>query len=288
MIKTFCSSESLRWHRIKKHESASLESLLRSQEALCVAACGKFLKRGDSGDQMWVLRDKAGGISALIIRSKQNLLPVFCGKNIIPRPKFLGGFWGAIPVHSVQGLKDEAISLEKMMESLGKKAAENIDYKLMSIDRSPNESCYSAGPVNLVLRRPEFTDMDALAALQAGYEREEVLPRGAQFYPAVSRLNTERLVSGEQILAAELNGHLVGKINTSALSFTRFQIGGVYVHPDYRGLGIASRMTAEFVRSLIAQGKGISLFVKKSNCAARSVYLHLGFQPVADYRISYY
>jgi predicted GNAT family acetyltransferase len=62
----------------------------------------------------------------------------------------------------------------------------------------------------------------------------------------------------------------------------------VYVHPDYRGIGIAGRMTSEFTESLAAQGRGISLFVKKSNTAARRVYQRIGFEIQGDYRIDYY
>ncbi|MDR2160415.1 MAG: GNAT family N-acetyltransferase, partial [Treponema sp.] len=97
-----------------------------------------------------------------------------------------------------------------------------------------------------------------------------------------------RILADEQILAAELDGRIVGKINTNAGSFTRRQIGGVYVHPGCRALGIGRRMTAEFTRRLIRQGWGVSLFVKKRNRAARKIYLALGFETVGDYRISYY
>jgi predicted GNAT family acetyltransferase len=182
-------------------------------------------------------------------------------------------------------LRDEVIFLEQCLEAPGLQAVEKIDYDLMFIDRKLN---VDAGPGNLILRVPGYADMDALAGLQAGYEQEEVLPRGATFYPAASRLNTEKIVKGGRVLAAELGGRLVGKINVSAESFTRFQVGGVYVHPDFRGMGIARRMTAAFVSSLTDQGKGVSLFVKKSNMAAISVYRKLGFKFLADYRISYY
>jgi ribosomal protein S18 acetylase RimI-like enzyme len=276
----------LRWQKMRKQEDAA--ALLRSRELRYVAACGRFLKREPPKDKVWTLRDKAGGIHALIVYSKRNLLPVFCDQKEIPPPRFLKGIFGVIPVHSVQGLRDEAIFLEASLEKLGLEAVEKIDYDLMRIDRLPNESGFSAGPAGLILREPRHIDMDALTVLQAGYEQEEVLPKGADFNPAVSRLNTEKIFSGEQILTAELGGRLVGKINTSAVSFSRFQIGGVYVHPDYRGLGIARRMTAEFVRSLITHGRGINLFVKKSNFAAISVYRRLGFEFLADYRISYY
>jgi predicted GNAT family acetyltransferase len=47
-------------------------------------------------------------------------------------------------------------------------------------------------------------------------------------------------------------------------------------------------MTTEFVESLTAQGRGVSLFVKKTNTAARRVYLRIGFEIMGDYRINYY
>jgi predicted GNAT family acetyltransferase len=47
-------------------------------------------------------------------------------------------------------------------------------------------------------------------------------------------------------------------------------------------------MAGAFTAMLTAQGKGISLFVKKSNSAARSVYQRLGYKILGDYRINYY
>ena len=282
----FPPGSGLHWRKMRKQEEA--ETLLRSRELWYVAACCRFTKREPFKDKVWTLRDKTGGVYALIVYSKRNLLPVFCDQGEIPPPHFLKGIFGAIPVHSVQGLQGEVAILEESLEKFGLQAEEKIDYNLMRIDKMPDERGFSAGPAGLILRSPRYTDMDALASLQAGYEQEEVLPRGSDFSPAVSRLNTEKIFSEEQMLAAELGGRLVGKINTSAASFTRFQIGGVYVHPAYRGLGIASRMTAEFVRSLAAQRSGINLFVRKSNLTAISVYRRLGFEFLADYRISYY
>jgi ribosomal protein S18 acetylase RimI-like enzyme len=278
-------NETIRWHKMKWRECGEVESLLRRREQWCVAACGKYLDKSSRGP-VWTLRGPADGVSALIIQSKRNLLPVFCGGREIPPPQFLYGIFGAAPIHSVQGLLEEVETLQNHMEPFGLYASENIDYELMSIDQPPVAG--SGGPAGMVLRRPQYTDMNALAALHAAYEREEVLPRGAVFYPASSRMNAERIFTHQQVRAAELGGRLVGKINTSAASFSRWQIGGVYVHPDYRGLGIASRMAAEFVRSLIIQGRGVSLFVKKTNFAARRVYRRLGFTALADYRIAYY
>ena len=279
------------WRAMRKRENAAVQAMLRGRELWYVAASGRFINRKESAARTWVLPDKENNPAALVIYSKQNLLPVFCGKKDLPPPRFLSGFFGALPVYSVQGLYDEVTFLEQCLEALGLQAVEKIDYDLMYLNahNAVNNVPSSATDVSgLILRKPTFIDIDSLALLQAGYEKEEVLPKGAAFYPAVSRLNTEKLIKDGRVLAAELAGRLVGKINVSVESYSRFLVGGVYVHTDFRGLGIARRMTAAFTDSLLAQGKGVSLFVKKENKAAISVYRKLGFEFLSDYRISYF
>jgi len=272
-----------RWRKIKKSQIAGVEDLLRANERWCMNACGKFLK---GGSPVWVLGRDAP--SALVVQARQTLLPVLCDQKTVPPPRFLRSiFGGKVSLHSVQGRKDDALVMESALEKMGLYPSEKKDYDIMCLDRPPL-SCHSAAPVNLVIRKPAPQDMNALAALHAAYEQEEVLPAASEFRPAASRLNIERIFAEEQMLVAELGGCLVGKINTNAVTFTRCQIGGVYVHPDYRGIGIAGRMTYEFVDSLAAQGRGISLFVNKTNTAARRVYQRIGFETTGDYRIDYF
>jgi ribosomal protein S18 acetylase RimI-like enzyme len=47
-------------------------------------------------------------------------------------------------------------------------------------------------------------------------------------------------------------------------------------------------MAAEFVASLIKDGRGVTLFVKKNNIPAKKLYRALGFAVMGDYRITYY
>jgi ribosomal protein S18 acetylase RimI-like enzyme len=197
------------------------------------------------------------------------------------------GFLRSYPIHAVQGLRGDAEQMEAVMAGFGYEPAERIDYDLMALDRHPLP-VPGEFPPGLVLRPPREEDGDGLFALQAAYEREEVLPRGAVFDPAVCRLSLDRILKRERVLVAELDSRLVGKINTSALSFSRCQIGGVYVHPAFRGRGIARRMAAVFVQDLFSGGPSLSLFVKKRNTAARAVYLRTGFETIGDYRITYY
>jgi ribosomal protein S18 acetylase RimI-like enzyme len=270
---------------MKKSQIVGAEELLQVNERWCMNACGRFLK---GGSPVWVLDGKRGVPSALVIHSRQTLLPVLCDQETVPLPRFIRSiFGGRAPLHSLQGRKNDVLVMEKALEEMGLYAAEKKDYDIMCIDHPPLP-CHSAAPMNLVIRKPVPEDMNALAALHAAYEQEEVLPAASEFRPAASRLNIERIFAEEQMLVAALDGCLVGKINTNAVAFTRCQIGGVYVHPGYRGMGIAGRMTTEFVESLAAQGRGVSLFVKKTNIAARKVYLRIGFEIQGDYRIDYY
>jgi ribosomal protein S18 acetylase RimI-like enzyme len=273
---------------MKKRNAEAPEFFLRRSESWCVGACGRFLSPGSGKNQVWFLEDREEHASALLLYSRRTLFPVFRGSTELPPVRFFRRCFKTAPLHALQGLRREVHLLETAFAGMGLAPADIIDYDLMALDAEPAEHNFRQGPLGLSFRRPGLMDADALFELQAAYEKEEIVPQGSFFSPAACRLNLQRALTEERFLAAEINGRLVGKINTSACSFTRCQIGGVYVHPNYRGLGIARRMAAEFLRPLIAEGWGITLFVKKKNTAARSVYRNLGFRFLEDYRISYY
>ncbi|MCL2809504.1 MAG: GNAT family N-acetyltransferase [Treponema sp.] len=277
------------WKKIKNSDIPFVENILQSVENNYVSACGRYLARNASNDPVWLLRDKQGNIHALIINSRSTLIPVLRDFNELTNLDFLKSFFRIKKIHSVQGLKNEVVIMENAIKQYGWKAIENIDYDLMSLDRKPdNKTNFSGNPLNLVLRVPKMTDLDALSPLQAAYEQEEVLPQGSVFSYAASRINITNIVAGGKILAASCNGKLVGKINVSAVSFKRYLVGGVYVHPDYRGFGIGRKMAHEFISTLINEGRGVTLFVKKDNIPAKKLYAGLGFTVRGDYRITYY
>ncbi|MDR0449922.1 MAG: GNAT family N-acetyltransferase [Treponema sp.] len=275
-----------RWRRVGLGQSGLAETLLREREPLCVAASSRFLGRSFVRDRMWALGARGGKPGALLFYMRYTFFPLFNGP--VPVPRFMGRLLRKTPLHAVQGLGEDALILEDIIARSGLSPAYSIDYDLMSLDRAPAPDSLRAGPKGLSFRRPGIRDLEALLPLQEAYEREEVLPEGAVFNPGVCRLNLKQILTEQRVISAELDGWTVAKANTSALSFTRYQIGGVYVHPAYRGRGIARRLCAELARELLAEGKGLSLFVKKRNHAARSVYRGLGFETRGDYRISYY
>ena len=276
-----------KWRKMKNRESPAAEALLKSHERWCMNACSRYINLKSLKGEVWILHGENGEPSAIVVHARRGLLPVLCGKEHVPAPHFLHGFFSKTTIYSLQGKKDDVLKMETVMEGTGMVATEKSDFDLMCIDKLPN-GFGSAGPTELVIRKPKLADLDTLVSLHAAYEKEEVLPAGRNPNPATTRMNMERIFSKEQMLVAELDGRLVGKINTNAVTFTRYQVGGVYVHPDYRGRGIARRMAGEFIAGLVAQGRGISLFVKKSNTAARLVYRNIGFEILGSYRINYY
>jgi len=277
-------SDSFSWRKIKKSDFPRVEKLLMDAENNYVNASAKFLLQKEANVVIWVLSGKNDGIQAVILNWKNNILPVLCDYSG-SLSDFNKDFLLSQKIHSVQGLKQEVMALEKEITK-NREPKDIIDYNLMSLDSPPTKK--NTTNLNIKLITPKMTDIDAITPLQAEYEKEEVLPKGANFSPAASRVNAANIIAKGQVLAAEVDGRFVGKINVSAVSFTRYQVGGVYVYPDFRGRGIAGAMAYEFISSLISQGRGVTLFARKSNNAACRLYKSLGFKNINDYCILYY
>ncbi|MDR2964640.1 MAG: GNAT family N-acetyltransferase [Treponema sp.] len=275
----------IKWKKIKNKDIPKIEDMLRDIEDNYVNACSRFLSMVSERDNIWMLCGKDNLPCALIIHSRSTLIPVLCGLREIPQLTFLKSIFQK-KIHSVQGIKEEVLVVEKELEKIRKYSIDTYNYDLMSLDHLPLESGNNFS--NLVLCVPGLKDLDELLPLRKGYEEEEVLPKGSVFSPAAGRAALINFITCGKILAAKLDGSIVGKIIVNAVSFTRYQIGGVYVLPEYRGRGIAKHMVREFITSLINEGKGITLFVKKNNIPARKLYIRLGFKVKGDYRITYY
>ncbi|MDR1301250.1 MAG: GNAT family N-acetyltransferase [Treponema sp.] len=277
------------WYTLEKDELQALvlpiEAFLQEKESSCVAACARFLQR-DVQDPIWLQITGEERISGLIMLSKGILFPVFKGIPAVSLEDFQVHGLRAIRFYAIHGIRHHVALLEQAFAVEGVFPAHSVDYDLMVLDQEPGQlhSCLEG----LSFRYPKPADHEALFHLQAAYEQEEVLPPGGVFNPAACRMSLERIIAHEHLLLAQWKSQIVGKINTNAASFSRYQIGGVYVHPDYRGVGIASAMGTAFVRDLLSTGRGLTLFVKKQNHTARKVYLRIGFRVLEDYRISYY
>lgn len=61
-------------------------------------------------------------------------------------------------------------------------------------------------------------------------------------------------------------------------------LGNITTHPDFRGRGLATAVTAKLCQELLHAGvTHVGLNVRKDNASAVACYEKLGFQPVAEY-----
>jgi len=65
-------------------------------------------------------------------------------------------------------------------------------------------------------------------------------------------------------------------------------LGNITTHPDYRGKGLATAVTAKLVNELRDDGNTVALNVKQDNLAAIKCYRKLGFEIHCEYEESFF
>ena len=262
------------------------EAFLKERERYCVAACARFRALNFSEDSAWMLSN-GSETASMLLQSRRTLFPVCGGAGIENLPTHLARALNGVKIHALHGLSRDVEALFGLLAPVEAAYPEQVDFRLMALDSEAELSALKALPPGLALRRPRIADIEELLPLQAAYEREEVLPSGALLNERSSLVNLKHIVSEEIALIAELNGRIVGKINTNAQGYARCQIGGVYVLPAARRKGIARAMITAFSRLLFSRGFALTLFVRRKNEAAIQAYGQCGFKSIADYSILY-
>ncbi|PKL25138.1 MAG: hypothetical protein CVV47_07595 [Spirochaetae bacterium HGW-Spirochaetae-3] len=180
------------------------------------------------------------------------------------------------------GASDHVAALERAMRW---RPVLDVEYDAMSV--GPEIHPASAGGV-AEYRRADPGDLDALYPLAAAYEKAEVITAIHAFDPEACRAAQAKSLRAQVVYLATVRGRVVARAQTNARGWSYDQIGGVFVDPAFRGLGIGGGVVAALVADIAGRGRGASLFVKKANAVARSLYLSLGFAVSRDYRVSYF
>jgi GNAT superfamily N-acetyltransferase len=277
-----------RWWKAGEIQKMWPETFLKTREPFCVSACARFLNMSYSFDKMWVLSTRSQTVSALLFQSGKTLFPIFGSYADVTLPVYMRKILLSTPITAIQGVLRDTLIMEKLLAPMGILSRSRMDYDLMSIDSPGQINDCAPLPSGVFFKKPLLSEIETLLPLQSAYLDEEVRPAGAEPYSAkICRAQTEHLLRKEKMITACMGNKFIGKINTSAQSFSRCQIGGVFVAPAWRNRGIASAMCGHFCRALLRSGNPVTLFVRKTNPAALRVYEKVGFQKIADYSIVY-
>ncbi|OBJ53175.1 GNAT family N-acetyltransferase [Mycobacterium sp. 1423905.2] len=211
----------------------------------------------------------------------------FAGANLIP----LRG--GPADLHA---FADEAMSTSRRCSSLVGRAdlvlpmwqrlerawgpARDVrdDQPLMAITTHP--SCEIDPGVRQV--RPEELDAYLVAAVDMFIGEVGVDPRmgdGGRGY----RRRVASLIAAGRAWARFEHGQVVFKAEVGSQSPSVGQIQGVWVHPEWRGLGLGTAGTATLAAVIVGSGRIASLYVNNFNTVARAAYARVGFKEVGTF-----
>ncbi len=175
--------------------------------------------------------------------------------------------------------------VEALESALGWEPRLRIRYDAMSLEPGDAPGDAGGGPL---LRRAAMADLEELLPLAEAYDQEEVVTCLHRFDPAACRLAQERSLARQSVWVALEAGRIVARAQTNARGWRRDQVGGVYVLPAMRGRGLGAAVVGALARESASRGRGLALFVKKSNPAAVALYRKLGFSALCDFRVDYF
>lgn len=180
---------------------------------------------------------------------------------------------------SLVGRADLVLPMWQRLESAWGPARDVRDRQpLMALDSHP--TCALDLEVRQV--RPEELDAYLVAAVDMFIGEVGVDPRlgdGGRGY----RRRVASLIAAGRAWARFEQGQVVFKAEVGSQSPKVGQIQGVWVHPEWRGLGLGTTGTATLAAVIVGSGRIASLYVNDFNAVARAAYARVGFKEVGTF-----
>ena len=150
--------------------------------------------------------------------------------------------------------------------------------------QSPAGASQLGGEAAGYARLATSADLGELLPAAAAMFTEEVgfdpIARYGDGYAA--RLRT--LIAGQRsAIVTDVNGRVIFKADAGVASLDTAQVQGVWMHPDYRGLGLAKPFFAAASRVLQRRYRHLSLYVNDYNAAAVALYSGTGWVPIGRF-----
>lgn len=180
---------------------------------------------------------------------------------------------------SLVGRADLVLPMWRRLETAWGPARDVRDRQpLMALTRYP--SCDIDPEVRQV--RPDELDDYLVAAVEMFIGEVGVDPRlgdGGRGY----RRRVASLIAAGRAWARFEHGEVVFKAEVGSQSPGVGQIQGVWVHPEWRGMGLGARGTATVAAVIVSCGRVASLYVNDFNTVARAAYARVGFEEVGTF-----
>ena len=94
-----------------------------------------------------------------------------------------------------------------------------------------------------------------------------------------------RMLESKKYFGVRVNQRIIsaGGIHVYSKRYRVAAIGNIVTHPDHRGRGLGTAVTAQICSALLDEVDNIGLNVKTDNAPAITCYQKLGFTPIATY-----
>jgi len=196
--------------------------------------------------------------------------------------------------------------------SLARRFARDVNVFASACDDSPAAlaalaSLVRAGESVYVLQVPRIVIPPGLVAIKQSKGVQMVATRGLEAAEDEDLLRLGQADAPEMLALARLTepGPFLAKTHTmgtflgirrngrlAAMAGERMrfpgytEVSGVCAHPDFRGLGLARRLSRAVAAAIAARGEQVFLHAWKTNSAAISLYRSLGFEIRAEVNVA--
>lgn len=150
--------------------------------------------------------------------------------------------------------------------------------------QSPVGAVQLSGEAAGYARLATFADLGELLPAAAAMFTEEVgfdpVARYGDGYAA--RLRT--LIAGQRsAIVTDVNGRVIFKADAGIVNLDAAQVQGVWLHPDYRGYGLAKPFFAAAAQILQRYYPHLSLYVNDYNARALAMYRGTGWEQIGQF-----
>ena len=150
--------------------------------------------------------------------------------------------------------------------------------------QSPAGASQLGGEAAGYARLATSADLGELLPAAAAMFTEEVgfdpIARYGEGY--VARLRT--LIAGQRCaIVTDVNGRVIFKADAGIVNLDAAQVQGVWLHPDYRGYGLAKPFFAAAAQVLQRRYPHLSLYVNDYNARALAMYRGTGWEQIGQF-----